>query len=98
MIKVESYKLPVSVIKSEDLDMFLYTNSKVVYVMKHFQSDMRSLYNLFHKRTCELKNVQLNNLISLAYIDPEQFAWNYAQHPGVAAIVGGEAIYLMSCK
>lgn len=76
VIKGESYKLPVSVIKSEDLDMFLYTNSKVVYVMKHFQSDMRSLYILFHKRTCELKNIQLNYLISLAYIDPEQFAWN----------------------
>lgn len=98
VIKGESNKIPSTVIKTSDVDMFLYSNSKLIYVVKHFNKELRVMYNLFHKRTCELRNTQLNHLISLAYLNPEQFAWNYAKHPGVAAIMGGEVIYLMSCN
>ncbi|QMP82300.1 glycoprotein [dermapteran chu-related virus 142] len=93
-----SFKLKKTTLVSLDVDQFLYTNSKFVYLERHFKGQIESLYQHLYSRICNLKYQQLIQLSSLAYIDPETFAWAYMGKPGVTAIMGGEVVYLMQCK
>lgn len=83
--------------KRFDVDQFLYINSKFVYIEKHFQGQIESLYKHLYGKICDLKHQQLSHLASLAYIDPEVFAWTYTGLPGISAVLGGEVVYLMQC-
>lgn len=86
-----------SAIDSSNLDMFLYTNSKFVYIEKHFKGQINNLYNNLQNQICSQNYQLLNQLLSMAYISPEEFAWAYSKSPGVTAILRGEALYLIKC-
>lgn len=80
-----------------NLDMFLYMNSKFVYIERHFKTQLEVLYSNLQNQIC-MQNFQiLNQLLSLAYISPEEFAWSYTKSPGITAVLRGEAIYLIKC-
>jgi hypothetical protein len=85
-------------IQPEDLDLFLYTNSKFVYIERHFRGQLNELYNNLYHKICSLRYNQLHNLISLAYIRPDEFAWAYTKQPGTTALLRGEALYLIKCS
>jgi hypothetical protein len=87
-----------STITPENLNMFLYTNSKFVFLERHFAGQFDTLYAHFHAKICMLKHTSLMHLISLAYISPTEFAWAYTQKPGVTALLRGEAIYTIHCE
>nr|QXV86438.1 glycoprotein [Chuviridae sp.] len=93
-----SFSLKTHALSSTDIDQFLYVNSKFVYMERHFQGQLDSLYYNLITKICDLKHQQLKQLSSLAYIDPEVFAWAYTGKPGVTALMAGEVVYLMQCK
>lgn len=80
-----------------NLDMFLYMNSKFVYIERHFKTQLEILYSNLQNQICMQNYQLLNQLLSLAYISPEEFAWSYTKSPGITAILRGEAIYLVKC-
>jgi hypothetical protein len=81
-----------------DADMFLYINSKLVYLEKHLSRELKSVYKLFTQRVCEVQHQVLNQLITLAYTSPNEFAWTYTKRAGVTAIIRGEVVYLITCR
>lgn len=81
-----------------DIDMFLYVNSKLVYLEQHVGKELISVYYHFHQRACEIKKQLLQHMIAIAVISPEEFAWLYYQRPGVTAMMRGEIIYVMECE
>nr|DAZ90399.1 TPA_asm: putative glycoprotein [Belostoma flumineum mononega-like virus] len=86
-----------SSMQSENVDLFLYSNSKFVYLERHFRGQLLSAYNNLQYKICMLRYNQLHSLISIAYIRPEEFAWSYTQTPGVTAVTKGEVLYLIKC-
>ncbi|QGW51123.1 glycoprotein [Karukera tick virus] len=92
-----SFRFRSSPLEPTDVDMFLYMNSKLMYVERHLGSEMRSLYSHFHERMCELKQHSLRQLASLGYIAPEEFAWLYTGRAGVTAVTKGEVVYVINC-
>nr|AYP67533.1 glycoprotein [Canne point virus] len=87
-----------SPIDPEDIDMFLYVNSKLVYLEQHVGKEITSVYHHFRRQMCEMRHQLLRHLTTIAVVAPEEFAWLYAQRPGVTAIIRGEIIYLMECQ
>jgi hypothetical protein len=81
----------------ENLDIFIYVNSKFVYVEKHVRRQMTSLYQdiLTHRCTTEKKIIQ--NALNLATILPDEFAYTVTKTPGHMALVAGEAIHIVKC-
>ncbi|ANC97698.1 G [Lonestar tick chuvirus 1] len=82
----------------QDVDMFMYVNSKLVYVEKHLGRELSSVYKHFHMQLCETNRQMLRQLTTLAIIAPEEFAWLYSGKPGVTALTRGELVYLMECE
>ncbi|AYP67567.1 glycoprotein [Genoa virus] len=81
-----------------EVDLFLYTNSKLVYVEQHLSRELTTVFQHFHKRMCEVKHQSLNQLTTLAFMSPEEFAWAYAKRPGVTGVVRGEIVYVVECE
>nr|WAS28108.1 MAG: glycoprotein [Hebei mivirus 1] len=92
-----SFRFHSRTVEPTDVDMFLYMNSKLMYVERHLGSEMKSLYSHFHERMCELKQQSLRQLASLGFIAPEEFAWLYTGQAGVTAVTKGEVVYVINC-
>lgn len=80
-----------------EVDLFLYANTKLVFVERHLAKELRTVYKHFHERACRLQHQSLQQLTTLAFMAPEEFAWLYTGKPGVTAIVRGEVVYVMEC-
>nr|WAS28174.1 MAG: glycoprotein [Chuviridae sp.] len=80
-----------------EVDLFLYANTKLVFVERHLSKELKTVYQHFHERTCRLQHQSLQQLTTLAFIAPEEFAWLYTGRPGVTALVRGEVVYVMEC-
>lgn len=80
-----------------EVDLFLYANTKLVFVERHLAKELRTVYKHFHERTCRLQHQALQQLTTLAFVAPEEFAWLYTGKPGVTAIVRGEVVYVLEC-
>lgn len=81
-----------------DVDLFLYTNTKLVFVERHLARELQSLYVHYHERMCSLQHQTLQQLVTLAYVSPEEFAWAYSGRPGVSAVIRGEVVYIIECQ
>lgn len=81
----------------DNLDIFTYVNSKFIYVEKHIRQQVTSLYQdvLLHK--CELERSVLKNMLSLAPLLPEEFAYSIMKSPGYMANVAGEVAHIIKC-
>lgn len=80
-----------------DVDIFLYTNIKFVFIENHFKGQLESLYEYFSDHMCQIKAQQLRQLTSLAYVNAEEFAWALTMKSGITALLRGEVIYLIEC-
>lgn len=78
--------------------LLTYLNSKLIYAMRHTKIQVEELYSLFEKKRCELKSDAIKGLLTLARIDPNDFAYQYTGQPGHAAVVRGEVVYLFKCS
>lgn len=81
-----------------DVDLFLYTNTKLVFVERHLAREIQSLYTHYHERMCSLQHQTLQQLVTLAFVQPEEFAWAYSGRPGVTAVIRGEVVYIIECQ
>ncbi|UHM27546.1 MAG: hypothetical protein SaCV1_gp2 [Sanya chuvirus 1] len=80
-----------------DVSLSAFINSKFVYVERHIRSQLNSLYRDVLKYRCLIHRNTLVNLLSLAMISDEEFAYAYSKKPGYSAIRKGEVVYLIEC-
>lgn len=83
---------------TRDMDLFLYVNAKFTHVEHHTRREMISMYNHIMKDACEIKRHALKTLLSIAMIDPVEFAYSYMGKPGYTALLMGETINIVQCK
>ena len=87
----------------QNLDLFLYINSKFVYIERHQKKQITQLYRDFVLQRCN-KNETIKNALAISINSPEQIggpnmqiAYNLMKGPGYMAVVSGEVIHLMKC-
>jgi hypothetical protein len=84
-------------IQGIDVNMATYYNSKFVYVERHIRTQLEAMYVYVMAEKCELEKKMLHNLLSIAYISPDEFAYALMRGPGYTALVRGEAVYVLKC-
>lgn len=82
----------------KDMDLFLYVNAKFTHVEHHTRHELVSMYTHLMKETCEVKRHSLKTLLSIAMIDPVEFAYSYMGKPGYTALLMGETVNIVQCK
>ena len=80
-----------------NLDIFVYVNSKFVYVEKHIRSQMKQLYNDVIAQKCNLEKQTLKNSSSIATQAPDEFAFDLIEGPGYMGVVAGEVVHIVKC-
>ena len=86
-----------TVTSPKEMDMFAYINSKFVYVEKHVRLQLTDLYKDVVMQRCLLEQRVLRNSLSLATLQPDQFAYDFMKGPGYMAVIGGEVLYIIKC-
>ncbi|KYN50093.1 hypothetical protein ALC62_00121 [Cyphomyrmex costatus] len=86
-----------SKITVDNLDIFLYVNSKFVYVEKHIKRQLTQLYRNLMEQKCALEKQVLQNALTLASIAPDETAYRIMREPGYTAVLSGEALHLVKC-
>ncbi|KYN22230.1 hypothetical protein ALC57_05377 [Trachymyrmex cornetzi] len=84
-------------ISVDNLDIFLYVNSKFVYVEKHIKTQLTQLYRDIMEQKCALEKQVLQNALTLASIAPDETAHRIMKEPGYTAVVSGEVLHLIKC-
>lgn len=81
----------------DNLDIFMYINSKFIYVEKHIRNQITSMYRSIILQKCEAENQILRNALSLVTLVPEKFAYIVTKKPGYIAVNAGEFIDILQC-
>lgn len=81
----------------ENLDIFLYVNSKFIYVEKHIKTQLTQLYRDIMEQKCALERQVLENALTLASIAPDEMAYRITRESGYTAVTTGEVIHLVKC-
>nr|QPL15382.1 glycoprotein [Hymenopteran chu-related virus OKIAV146] len=84
-------------LKTINLDIFTYVNSKFVYIEKHLRYQIKQLYFDVLSQRCALEKQVLKNSLSLATQAPDEFAYNIMKGPGYMAVAAGEVAYILKC-
>jgi len=77
--------------------MFTYINTKFVYFEKHLKSQLIAMYKDLSKQKCDLETQVIQNLLTLAVLSPNDFAYVYMNGRGYMTYVLGEVIHLIKC-
>ncbi|XP_039315420.1 uncharacterized protein LOC120359986 [Solenopsis invicta] len=81
----------------DNLDIFLYVNSKFVYVEKHIKTQLTQLYRDIMEQKCALERQILQNALTLASVAPDEMAFRIMREPGYTAVTNGEVIHIVRC-
>lgn len=81
----------------ENIDIFAYVNTKIVYLEQHLKKEIIDLYNNVIQQQCELEKLILHNTLTMAPVSPAEFAFYFIQEPGYIAHLAGEVIRLATC-
>lgn len=73
-----------------------YVNSKIVYAEQENENQMRELYMDIINQKCETDIKAVKDILTLAYLSPDLFAYNL-MGPGYMAHVAGELIHMVKC-
>lgn len=74
-------------ITTEELDIFLYINAKIVYVERHIRRQIMSLCHHTRVRQCKIEKDVLSNALTLSTQFADLFAYAIIKKPGYHAIV-----------
>ena len=85
-------------INNNNLDFFIYTNSKFVHVERHMRDQIEALYTHLVKKRCEIERDVLQTQLTMAHYHPSEFALIRMKEPGYTAVPRGEIIYLIKCQ
>lgn len=80
-----------------NVDLIAYINTKIVYVERHINERLNSLYHDILQQRCLSQASILSNLLALAYTSEDEFAYAYKKEPGYTALTRGEVIHLIKC-
>lgn len=86
------------ILPTKDMDLFLYVNAKFTHLEQHNRNELTRLYTTIMKETCEIKRHSLKTLLTVAAIDPVEFAYTYMGKPGYTGLLMGETINIVQCK
>lgn len=81
----------------ESLDLLIYMNAKFVYLDRSTQRNFETLYNEITYHSCLTERKTMKTQLTLAYIDPPQFAYNLVDEPGVTAVLAGQVAHIIKC-
>lgn len=85
-------------LSAKNMDVFLYVNAKFTHIENHMRREMSTMYETLIREQCKNRRALLQTQLSLATIDPVEFAHTYKQEPGYSAIVMGEQVHLIKCR
>nr|QPL15390.1 glycoprotein [Orthopteran chu-related virus OKIAV152] len=80
------------------LDMMLYINTKFVYLDRTIGKTIGDMYYELELRRCLAERQSLRTLLSVAVLNPVEFAYAYMASPGYTATILGEVIHLAQCQ
>ena len=80
-----------------NIDLFLYTNSKFIYLEKHMRTQMKQLYTEVLFQQYKIEQVAMKNFLAIATQSPDQFAYTLKTRPGYLAMPAGEVINIVQC-
>ena len=84
-------------ISIDNLDIFAYVNSKLVYVEKHIKTQIRCLYRDVLLQRCNIERQTFKNALAIATHAPDEFAYNLMKEPGYMAVTAGEVVHVIKC-
>lgn len=79
------------------LDLMTYMNAKFVYLDKSIAKNMIALNEILSTQRCLTERRALLTMLSLAYLNPVEFAYSYTGTSGYTAVIAGEVIHLLTC-
>lgn len=85
-------------VSAKNMDIFLYVNAKFTHIENHMRREMSTMYETLITDLCETKRSLLQTQLSIATIDPVEFAYTHKQEPGYSAIVMGEQVHIIKCR
>lgn len=85
-------------VSTKSLDMFTYMNNKFVHVEKHVRGQVENLYRDIMTHKCQLERELLSTQLSIAGINPTEFASLMMKSPGFTATLAGEVIHITKCQ
>ena len=74
-----------------------YMNSKFLYVEKNYKFQLKNLYHDVMLQKCNLEKKIIASALSLALLDPANFAYQVIGGPGYIGLVAGESVNLIKC-
>ncbi|CAD6227315.1 GSCOCG00011971001-RA-CDS, partial [Cotesia congregata] len=97
VVKNQGHTLSIETIKTEDMDIFAYINSKFLYVEKFIRQQLQNLYHDVLVRRCELERSVLLNALALSSLTPDEFGYALMKGPGYYTTVAGELVHITKC-
>nr|UHK03099.1 MAG: putative glycoprotein [Sanya chuvirus 2] len=91
------YIFPHTKLSPQNIDFSAYVNTKFVYVEKHIRGQINTLYRDLLIQKCKVERMALNNLLTLALVSEDEFAYTYMEKPGYTSIVRGEVAHVIRC-
>lgn len=91
------HTLPLKPANPHDIDMMLYVNSKFVYLDRTIGKTITEMYYELEYRRCTAERQSLATLLSLAIINPVEFAYAYTNQAGYTAALMGETVHIAQC-
>lgn len=85
-------------IEPNNMDIFLYVNAKFTHLDQHMRRELSRMYEIIVKDQCETKKQLLKTQLSLASIDPVEFAYVFTGKPGYTGVTIGEQVHVIQCK
>lgn len=80
------------------LDPMIYMNAKFIYMDQSAKRNLETLYRELVYLTCDTERKTLMTQLTIAYIDPVQFAFNIMGKPGYTALLSGQVAYIIKCQ
>lgn len=79
------------------VDLLTHLGAKIIFLDRHFSNQIENLHTAILKRRCESKTAELRQLLNLAHLSPDLFAYTIMQGPGYVAHVAGEVVHVVKC-
>jgi len=81
-----------------DLDLMLNVDSRLIYLDRHYKSQMEKLGTYLAIRLCEMQKKILKRLLDMAYILPERFVTELMGSEGYMIDIRGSIGYIHQCE
>ncbi|XP_066589317.1 uncharacterized protein [Prorops nasuta] len=81
----------------KNLDIFVYLNSKLIFLERHMRHQIINLYNEVAVKHCELSNQLLRTELSTQAIRPADFAYSFMKKKGYMSYRAGETVHISKC-